>query len=66
MGERKVAVSGLLEEAWEQLHGVVLAEVRKKVAELAEGSERGAWGGLGMAGEATPCAAGATGWASCC
>ena len=66
MSEQKVALSSLVRQAWEQLQGVVLAEVRKEVAELAEGSERGAWGGLGTGAGGTPCAVGATGRASCC
>ncbi len=37
MSEKKVALSGLVGQAWQQLQGVVLEEVRKKVEELAEG-----------------------------
>ena len=36
MSERKVALSSLVGQAWQQLHGMVLDEVRKKVEELAE------------------------------
>ena len=37
MSEKKVALSGLVGQAWQQLHGTILEEVRKKVEELAEG-----------------------------
>ena len=37
MSERKVALSSLVGQAWQQLHGMILDEVRKKVEELAEG-----------------------------
>ncbi len=36
MSERKVALSSLVGQAWQQLQGMVLDEVRKKVEELAE------------------------------
>lgn len=36
MSEKKVALSSLLGQAWQQLQGMVLEEVRKKVEELAE------------------------------
>lgn len=36
MNEKKVALSSLVGQAWEQLHGMVLEEVRKKLEELAE------------------------------
>ena len=36
MSEKKVALSGLVGQAWQQLHGMVLEEVKKKVEELAE------------------------------
>lgn len=36
MNEKKVALSSLLGQAWQQLQGMVLDEVRKKVEELAE------------------------------
>jgi putative transposase len=36
MSEKKVALSGLVGQAWQQLQGVVLEEVKKKVEELAE------------------------------
>lgn len=36
MSEKKVALSSLVGQAWEQLQGTVLEEVRKKVEELAE------------------------------
>ena len=36
MSEKKVAPSGLVGQAWQQLHGMVLEEVKKKVEELAE------------------------------
>lgn len=36
MNEKKVALSSLVGQAWQQLHGMVLEEVRKKVEELAE------------------------------
>ena len=40
MSEKKVALSGLVGQAWQQLHGMVLEEVKKKVEELAD-AERG-------------------------
>jgi len=36
MSEKTVALSSLVGQAWQQLHGMVLEEVRKKVEELAE------------------------------
>jgi len=36
MSEQKVALSSLVGQAWQQLQGMVLEEVRKKVEELAE------------------------------
>jgi transposase-like protein len=36
MSEKKVALSGLVGQAWQQLQGMVLDEVKKKVEELAE------------------------------
>jgi hypothetical protein len=36
MTERKVALSSLVGQAWQQLQGMVLEEVGKKVEELAE------------------------------
>jgi len=37
MNEKKVALSSLVGQAWQQLQGMVLEEVKKKVEELAEG-----------------------------
>jgi transposase-like protein len=37
MNEKKVALSSLVGQAWQQVQGMVLEEVRKKVEELAEG-----------------------------
>src|SRR3990172_12876075 len=36
MSEKKVALSSLVGQAWQQLQGMVLEEVKKKVEELAE------------------------------
>jgi transposase-like protein len=36
MSEKKIALSSLVGQAWQQLQGMVLEEVRKKVEELAE------------------------------
>lgn len=37
MNKKKVALSGLVGQAWEQIHGMVLEEIRKQVEELAKG-----------------------------
>jgi len=36
MNQKKVALSSLVGQAWEQLHGRVLEEIRKQVEELAK------------------------------